>query len=106
MFACEIDTLCRVVTVVEMVKNLTDSPQDSVPQHFTSEENYFPILDGNTNDLQSREANVVINITAFYTYMKTVRDSFRKGADIRGADQRRESLKALIYFCGGRAMCG
>jgi hypothetical protein len=98
LFACEIDTLCRVVTVIEMVKNLSDGPKDSaVPQHFTSEENYFPILDGNTHDLQSLEANVVINITAFYTFMKTVRDSFRKGADLR-ADQREESLKALIYM--------
>jgi hypothetical protein len=96
LFACEIDTLCRVVTVIEMVKNLTDSP--AVPQHFTSEENYFPILDGNTSDLQSLEANVVINITAFYTFMKTVRDSFRKDADIPDPDQRKESLKALMYM--------
>ena len=99
LFACEIDTLCRVTTVIEMVKNLTSNPKDSaIPQHFTSEENYFPILDGNTHDLQSLEANVVINITAFYTFMKTVRDSFRKGADIQDADQRKESLKALVYM--------
>ncbi len=29
LFACEIDTLCRVITVIEMVKNLTDNPQAS-----------------------------------------------------------------------------
>jgi hypothetical protein len=99
LFACEIDTLCRVITVIEMVKNLTDNPQASaVPQRFTSEENYFPILDGNSNDLQSLEANVVIHITAFYTFMKTVRDSFRRDADIRDADQRKESLKGLMYM--------
>jgi hypothetical protein len=99
LFACEIDTLCRVVTIIEMVRNLTDNQKDStVSQHFTSEENYFPVLDGNTNDLQSLEANVVINITAFYTFMKTVRDSFRKEADIRDAAQRKESLKALVYM--------
>src|SRR5882672_622195 len=75
LFACEIDTLCRVITVIEMVNNLTNKENDAaIPRHFTSEENYFPILDGNSSDLQSLEANVVINITAFYTYMKTVRD--------------------------------
>jgi hypothetical protein len=99
LFACEIDTLCRVVTIIEMVKKLSDSQRDSViPEHFTSEENYFPILDGNSNDLQSLEANVVINITAFYNFMKTVRDTFRKGAGIRDAGQRKESLKALMYM--------
>jgi hypothetical protein len=30
--------------------------------------------------------------------MKTVRDSFRKDADIRDPDQRKESLKALMYM--------
>lgn len=99
LFACEIDTLCRVVTIIEMVKSLADNPQDAVvPEHFTSEENYFPILDGNTSDLQSLEANVVINITAFYTYMKTVRDSFRKEAYIRDTSRRKESLRALMYM--------
>jgi hypothetical protein len=99
LFACEIDTLCRVVTVAETVKTLTDNEKDSaIPDHFTSEENYFPILDGNSTDLQSLEANVVINITAFYTFMKTVRDTLRKGADVRDADQRKESRKALVYM--------
>ena len=98
LFACEIDTLCRVITVTESMKKLTDDEGGSaIPEHFTSEENYFPILDGNSKDLQSLEANVVINITAFYTFMKTVRDTLRKGTEARGVDQRKESVKALVY---------
>jgi hypothetical protein len=98
LFACEIDTLCRVITITESMKKLTDDDGGSaIPDRFTSEENYFPILDGNSKDLQSLEANVVINITAFYTFMKTVRDTLRKGTEARGVDQRKESLKALVY---------
>jgi hypothetical protein len=96
LFACEIDTLCRVVAVTDMVRRQTDrynrrSPEtssaddhsDGSRNSFSSEENYFPILDSNARDLQSLEAEVVVNITAFYTYMKAVRDSLRMLAEIR-----------------------
>jgi len=111
LFACEIDTLCRVVTVTGLVDRLVagfkaDVPQPTPPQGddknertpFSSQENYFPILDSNARDLQSLEADVVTNITAFYTYMKTVRDTFRKLADTNGGDRRREELKNLLYM--------
>ena len=45
---------------------------------FTSEEQYFPIFDSNAEDLQVLESKVVTHITAFYTYMKTTRDSMRR----------------------------
>jgi hypothetical protein len=45
------------------------------PHHFASQENYFPVFETNTRDLQTLEARVVINITEFYTYMKAFRDS-------------------------------
>jgi hypothetical protein len=96
LFACEIDTLCRVVAVTDMVRRQADrynrrSPEapsaddhsDGSRNSFSSEENYFPILDSNARDLQSLEADVVVNITAFYTYMKAVRDSLRMLAEIR-----------------------
>jgi hypothetical protein len=88
-FACEISTLCRVATVVdsvgqsiEMFRHGSPGPDGatnagSPTRHFTSQENYFPVFENNTRDLQSLEAHVVINITAFYTYMKAVRDSAR-----------------------------
>lgn len=92
LFACEISTLCRVTTVVETVPlcvNRVDHPPVAhsdpgkirAPQ-FTSAEEYFPVFAGNNAALQSLEAKVVINITAFYTYMKTFRDSLRTLAQI------------------------
>lgn len=89
LFACEIDTLCRVALVMDSVPRSIESFQHALPgrsgagnspsstRHFTSEENYFPVFENNTRDLQALEARVVVNITAFYTYMKAVRDSTR-----------------------------
>jgi hypothetical protein len=90
LFACEISTLCRVVTVVDAVRRSVDrfdqgplgaragADEARAPTRaFTSQENYFPVFDSNARDLQALEARVVINITAFYTYMKAVRDSAR-----------------------------
>jgi len=94
LFACEIDTLCRVATVVDSVRRQIEVFQHGSPRrgavgnselparHFTSEENYFPVFESNTRDLQTLEARVVINITAFYTYMKAVRDSVRARMDM------------------------
>jgi hypothetical protein len=91
LFACEIGTLCRVLTVVDTVSRYvdrfgqgprTDSTGVPQPRQYTSQEDYFPVYENNTKDLQSLEAKVVINITAFYTYMKAVRDSQRALADI------------------------
>lgn len=111
LFACEIDTLSRVITVVGMVHTLVERPTHPSSQlpsdtdghpapddPFNSQENYFPILDSNARDLQTLEANVVINITAFYTYMKAVRDAFRRIADAQSQHRRREALKNLIYM--------
>jgi hypothetical protein len=89
LFACEISTLCRVITVFDAVQRYIDGfnesptvkPEDVKleprPQ-FSSQENYFPVFDSSTKDLQMLEARVVINITAFYTYMKALRDSLRR----------------------------
>jgi hypothetical protein len=68
------------------------------PAHFNSQEDYFPILAGNSRDLQTLEANVVVNITAFYTFMKAVRDTFRQLADNKNMEQRRETILNLIYL--------
>ena len=88
LFACEISTLCRITTVLDSVKRMTDKfgqgPQTCAPggasppaSQFSSQENYFPVFDSSSNDLQALEARVVINITAFYTYMKAMRDGMR-----------------------------
>ncbi len=56
-------------------------------------------------DLQPLEADVVDNVTAFYTYMKVMRDSLRKLADIRpsphpgpGDDDWHRALVSVIYM--------
>jgi hypothetical protein len=92
LFACEIDTLCRVLLVVDSVDRSIDAfhrdlnevngAGNSAVRHFTSAENYFPVFENNTRDLQSLEARVVVNITAFYTYMKAFRDSTRTLMDM------------------------
>jgi hypothetical protein len=115
LFACEISTLCRVALVTDTVGRFItriererkassggtaasnpevpesreqanhNRPPSAVVMQFTSAENYFPVFEGNTRDLQSLEARVVINITSFYTYMKTVRDLMRSAAALKSA---------------------
>ncbi len=95
LFACEISTLCKVTTVVGTVhlwiQRVRTPPAAQLDQgearipgmpQFTSAEEYFPVFASNNSALQALEADVVINITAFYTYMKTFRDSLRAMSQI------------------------
>jgi hypothetical protein len=91
LFACEISTLCRVATVLDVVHRLIERVQGPSPvrkpgasaaspsatRPFVSQEDYFPVFSSNNSDLEPLGARVVINITAFYTYMKALRDSMR-----------------------------
>jgi len=101
LFACEIATLCRVSAVVEMVQRYVDlfqrGPQGGMPHvidgelpadtsRFTSQESYFPVFEASVKDLQVLEANVVKHVTAFYTYMKVMRDSLRRLAEIKAPE--------------------
>jgi len=119
LFACEISTLCRVATVLDTVRRYVNNFQQGAPptgpaaiaHQFTSQESYFPVFEGNTRDLQTLDADVVINITAFYTYMKAVRDQLRTLAAITpqpgdfesppkppAAGSWREGLRNVIYM--------
>ena len=115
LFACEITTLCRVGTIVDWVAQRiaafeTDhgtpaaalpgggagdpaaSPPAapaSPPYRFISSENYFPVFEGNSQDLQVLEADVVTNVTAFYTYMKVSRDYLRRLGELDARPQPR-----------------
>jgi hypothetical protein len=95
LFACEISTLCRVAAVVDTVRRFVGRfDQGSAPEvplsahgshptyQFTSQESYFPVFEHGVRDLQSLEARVVINITAFYTFMKAARDRLRTFAQL------------------------
>ena len=101
LFACEIATLCRVAAVVDMVRRYVDlfedGPQAGLPHpvdgelpddttRFTSQESYFPVFDSSVKELQSLEADVVKHVTAFYTYMKVMRDSLRRLTQIKAPE--------------------
>jgi hypothetical protein len=44
---------------------------------FNSQEQYSPVFDNNSKDLEVLEARVVERVTEFYTYLKAMRDYFR-----------------------------
>jgi hypothetical protein len=90
LFGCEIGTLCRVGTIFDVgtryvsaydgVASVKDdgAEKPDPPEKYTSQEDYFPIFDHNSKDLQLLEALVVCHITAFYTFMKATRDTQRR----------------------------
>jgi hypothetical protein len=105
-----------------------NSDMPSVNTHFTSQESYFPVFDTSVKELQKLEADVVQNVTAFYTYMKVTRDYLRKLADLHppingdigdgdwhraianviymqflGLESARKSIKDLVEFQPTRA---
>lgn len=95
LFSCEISTLCRVGTIfdvgkiyVDMYYKDTAADKHATAKHiassqsFVSQEEYFPIFEHNSSDLESLEALVVQSITEYYTYMKAARDLLRKLASI------------------------
>jgi hypothetical protein len=120
LFACEIATLCRVGAVVDMVERYVDlyekgpqprqvhhavdgaAPTDT--KHFSSQESYFPVFEASVKDLQALEADVVKHVTAFYTYMKVMRDTLRKLADIAPpaagghTDDWHQAIGSVVYM--------
>lgn len=99
LFACEIVTLCRVGTITRFIPRLIaafdslnktpetlntrpKTPASGECERFPSKENYFPVFENGTMDLQILQADVVINVTAYYTYMKTLRDYLRRLSEI------------------------
>jgi hypothetical protein len=82
LFACEIGTLCNVGSIFDVGKRYIEmsATPDQLSNNFVSQEDYFPIFDNSSQDLQSLEALVVGNITEFYTYMKAMRDAAQTSA--------------------------
>lgn len=115
LFACEIASLCRVAAVTEMVPRYIRLFQNGpggtqtkkcdgdaqADDRFTSQECYFPVFDASVRDLQQLEADVVTNVTAFYTYMKVMRDGLRKLKEMRqpsAGDEWHYALCNVIYM--------
>jgi hypothetical protein len=94
LFGCEIATICRVGTIfdigmyyVRAYEGQAGVKDDSAEKRgssdtYTSHEDYFPIFDKNSSDLQLLEALIVCRITEFYTFMKATRDTQRRLATI------------------------
>ena len=124
LFACEITTLCRVGTIVDWIAQRiaafekdygtravessggrADDPATAPPDppanplyRFTSSENYFPVFEGNSRDLQLLEADVVTNVTAFYTYMKVSRDYLRRLNELDARPHTRDIPEQLYQI--------
>ncbi|HYA05373.1 MAG TPA: hypothetical protein VEF90_05735 [Xanthobacteraceae bacterium] len=100
LFACEIITLCRVGTILDIAKNYVEQCErnDAKFPALTSEEEYFPVFSNNSGDLEQLEALVVRNITEFYTYMKAFRDTRRLLAAPESTQQTSAAVANLIYM--------
>lgn len=116
LFACEMRTVCRVGTAFDIGvayialrqqcldkikaghgdEPLEDHTRSADSKGFVSQENYFPVFEGNAHDLEALEATVVGFITEFYTYMKVVRDLLRKVVD-EPAKSAQGLYVSLIY---------
>jgi hypothetical protein len=87
LFASEIGTLCRVGTIFDIGARWVDgyaAPEKfSGSGKFVSEEDYFPVFESNSRDLQVLEATVVNYIAEFYSYMKALRDAMRRLAETK-----------------------
>jgi hypothetical protein len=107
LFAYEITTLCRVGTIVDVISTYikafqmdqterdirsTGAQEATInpPHRFVSQESYFPIFESNSRDLRILEAGVVTNVTAFYTFMKVVRDYLRRIGDLDAVPRNKQ----------------
>jgi hypothetical protein len=97
LFACEITTICRVCTIVDLTRKYVEAFNADLPdgddarsdrdekirqtrlafRHFDVSEHYTPVFDNNVGDLRVLEVKVVTNVTAFYTYLKAMNDARR-----------------------------
>ena len=127
LFASEITTLCRVCTIVDLTRSYVKAyeadldPTDreapnvsrrervarfrSALSHFEASENYTPVFDQNAEDLQVLDARVVINVAAFYTYLKATKDALRYLGKVaapdaagREHDAWHDALITVIYM--------
>jgi hypothetical protein len=80
-------------------------PEPNEEVRFTSQESYFPVFDSSVKDLQLLEAELVDSVTAFYTYMKVMRDSLRRLAQTRptppggaGHDDWHRAVCNVVYM--------
>jgi hypothetical protein len=125
LFACEITTICRVCTIVDLTRRHVEafnadlpksgetqaSPDEIVKRirnafsHYEASESYTPVFDHNASDLRVLEVKVVTNVTAFYTYLKAMRDALRNLTKVDAPpafgekhDAWHEALASVLYM--------
>jgi hypothetical protein len=125
LFACEITTICRVCTIVDLTRRHVDAFNADLPKsgdtrisqdelvkrirnafsHYDASESYTPIFDNNASDLRALEVKVITNVTAFYTYLKAMKDALRTltrvdAPDAIGQknDAWHEALASVLYM--------
>jgi hypothetical protein len=104
LFACEITTICRVITIAETAPHFVQMYRDppSLSSKFSSQEQYSPIFDNNSKDLEVLEARVVERVTEFYTYLKAMRDYLRLLSAIERPQEEierwRVGVRSVIYM--------
>ncbi len=99
LFSCEIATICRVVTIAGVASRYVEAYRHppARPVAFTSAEDYAPVFDKNAKDLELLEARTVEPVTAFYTYLKAMRDSLRLLGTIEHPDQQAEPWRHGVH---------
>jgi hypothetical protein len=104
LFSCEIATLCRVFTVSRTAERLV-ALYDEPPHEcfcFKSTEQYAPVFEANSKDLELLEARVVAHVTEFYTYLKAFRDYLRMLGNFEKpsnhCDPWRHVMTSVIYM--------
>lgn len=106
LFGCEIATICRVTAIAEaadLYVKAYDSPPEKSPE-FISGEDYAPVFDHLSKDLEILEARVVAHVTEFYTYMKATRDYLRVLAktqnprEQQNAEEWRNGVLNVVYM--------
>jgi hypothetical protein len=104
LFACEITTICRVTTIAETAPRYVQLYKDPppLPMKFVSQEQYCPVFDTNSKDLEVLEARVVERVTEFYTYQKALRDYLRLLGSIERPQDEGErwgaGMRSVIYM--------
>lgn len=122
LFACEIGTICRVCVITDLtnryvgafnadLRNDVKVPQREIDcirrafRHYDASENYTPVFDGYAADLRVLDVKVVTNVTAFYTYLKAMKDTLRNMTRITppvgkgdAHDAWHEGLRNVIYM--------
>jgi hypothetical protein len=107
LFGCEINTICRVCLIADFAnwsvgllkaKEAADANQTG-QNRFASQEQYTPVYDRNLSELRSLGSEVVTHVTEFYTYRKTMMDSFRRmAAESTDRDGREQATIQMIYM--------